>query len=381
MSIGLQVFSFIGGVLIAVIAEHLLWPAMRRMFINPVIRKKRHQRDRKLNERLDGSSVSINGHKQYLFEFAPRGFSSERLSGMVGAQSYNIVESRRISRIGNAFPDGVELLSLYQEKKQELESAESRFWNGSQLALQQITRRRDSMIEEPILTLNFINKDYANFQIIGELFDKLRRDGVLKEFLSRALDQPDPLLATDFGLIINVVTADNRVVVTRRSREAYSWNGFWHIAVAESLTKQDADTGGYIDFHKVVCRALEEELGLKVADEIIRKATTFHSLNVHVSRHSWMLFVNVNLAETQYTFEQIRFLRSSGGGRDHWESNNLRTIEFRRETVLAELIKSEADWIPFGLWCLLLSAIADRVITLDDFREVASGRRFKRTMT
>jgi hypothetical protein len=375
MSIGLQFLSFVGGALVAVIAEHLLWPVIRRSLINPITSMRRRTRDRNLNKRLDGSAVRISGHQQYLFEFAPRGFSPERLSGQVRSRIYDIAESRENSMVGNGFPTGTELRSAYAKKKEELESTESRFWNGSQLALQQITRRRDPAVEEPILVLDFVNKDYANFQVVGELLEHLKETGALADFMSRSLDQPDPLASTDFGLIINVVTADNKVLITRRSKEAYSWNGFWHIAVAESLAKQDADTGGYIDFYKVVHRALEEELGIKIADETVRRATTFHSLNVHITRHSWMLFANVNLNGTQYTFEQIRFQRSSGAGRDHWESNDLRAVDFRREMVLAEWTNKESTWIPFGLWCLLLSAVVDRVITVDDLGAVAS--RFK----
>lgn len=374
---GKELITFVVGAFFAVIAERLIWPILRRTLISPVISWQRRRRDRRLEDRLDGSTIRINNHQQYLFEFAPRGFSPEKITGQVRSGDYDIIAARAASLVGTSFPDGQELQILYQQKQLLLNSPDVPFWNGSQLALQRVTRRRDPMIEDPILDLQFVNKDYANFLTIGELFEDLRESGALGDFVSRQIVQPDPLLATDFGLIINVVTADRKVIIARRSNEAYSWNGFWHIAVAESVTKQDADTGGHIDFFKVVGRALKEELGLSVDVETVARVTTFHALNIHISRHSWMLFVNVNFTDTSHTFESIRFQRSSGGGRDHWESNDLRVIEFNRKSVLSELTDRESEWIPFGLWCLLLSAVAERVLTLEELKEVASSLSLK----
>lgn len=377
MQIGWQVLSFVGGALVAVIAEHLMWPILRKIVVNPVASRRRMQSDRKLERRLDGSSVIINGTKQYLFEFAPRGFAKGRISGLVTSEQYDLLESRNASAIGPSFPSGPDLLESYTQRKAELARPDSRFWNGSQLSPKRVTRRRDIEFEEPILNIELIRKDYANFLVIGETLERLMGDGMCQEFELRVIEQPDPLLSTDFGLIINVVTADRKVIITRRSQTAYSWNDYWHIAVAESVTKQDAEIDGRIDFFKVVQRALKEELGLELSLEAILNATKIHALNVHVKRHSWMLLIHVDLRECNLTFEQIRFRRSSGGGRDHWESKDLRSIDFNKDSILQELRTNEDQWVPFGLWCLILSGVAERVLTLDELQTATAQLRLR----
>jgi len=364
--------NFIGGALIAIIYEHLLWPFVRRLVVNPISDCRRKRSDKRLARRLDNHTIIINGCKQYLFEFAPSGITPGRIIGRVTSEEYDIRKYRERSRIGEVFPSGHELHNLYLERKQQLEMPDSRLWNGSQLAPQHVVRRRDSEFEEPRLHIELGKRDYANFLVVGETLENLAKSGLCEEFLASPIEQPDPLLATDFGLIINVVTADDKVIVTRRGQAAYSWNDYWHIAVAESVTKQDADIDGVVDFYRVIQRALREELGLEMPVETVKGIARIHSLNVHVSRHSWMLFVHINFRDTAYTFEQIQFLRSSGGGRDHWESKELRPIKFDQISVLEELRINESRWVPFGLWCLLLSAIHDKVITVNDIQTTPS---------
>jgi hypothetical protein len=363
-----ELAKFIGGALIAIIYEHLIWPFIRRLIVNPLSDRRRRRSDKQLSNRLDNQTIIINGCKQYLFEFAPSGFAPKRVIGKVTSDEYDIRKYREKSGILEDFPSGLELHDLYLERKRGLEMPDSKLWNGSQLAPKHVVRRRDSEFEEPHLHIELGSRDYANFLVVGETLESLVKSGSCGAFLASAIEQPDPLLATDFGLIINVVTADEKVIVTRRGQAAYSWNDYWHIAVAESVTKQDADIDGDIDFHRVIRRALREELGLEMSLEEVQSRAKIHSLNVHVNRHSWMLFVHLDFRDTVFTFDQIVFLRSLGGGRDHWESKELRPINFDSVSILRELRVNESKWVPFGMWCLLLSAIHCKVVSVNDIQ-------------
>lgn len=374
-----SILTFLGGAVVAVIAENLVWPLLRTNLVEPIQMRRRRRRDAALQKLFDEERFIINGWPQYIYEFVPNGFELGNLTGRMKEAEYKLCDAYRNSEALKylpGFPEIQQLDSNYEERRTALNSKSTQYWNGSQLAPCQVTRNRTSAFEYPVIHIEFINKDYAS-HIIGETLERLQLTGKHREFLARPIEQPDSLLATDFGLIINVVTADNQVIVARRSSEAYGWNGFWHVAVAESVTLTDADNKGGISFSSVVRRALEEELGLKLDDHVIRKAVKIHTLNVHVKRHSWMLFVNVNLGETEYSFEKINAFRTVGG-RDRWESSNLRLIKYEGKSIFDEL-KNEKEWIPFGLLCLMLSAIADNILSVDDFvRELGELRFSKR---
>jgi hypothetical protein len=328
----------------------------------------RQKSDRNLQRRFE-DGIIMNGHRQFLYEFAPNGFSSH-LTGRLELRTYDIAVAyeNSVARNIEGFPEFEVLRHKYEQRIEELNAKTSKFWNGSQIAPYNVTRRRTKELEKPEVHIEFINKNYAS-HVIGETLEELSGREGASEYFRRKIGQPDSLLATDFGLIINVVTADNKAIVARRSEEAYSWNGYWHVAVAESVTQQDSENDGSINFLSVAKRALREELGIELDDSSIKQMVKIHTVNIHLQRHNWMLLVNVNLSNSDFTFQKIQALRVVAG-QDSWESSDLRPVDFEEESLLNEFEKKEDEWIPFGLLCLMLSAISDNIMSVDEFLRV-----------
>jgi hypothetical protein len=345
----------------------LAWPAIKKAVIIPLKTLVRQKSDRKLQRRFE-DGIIMNGHRQFLYEFAPNGFSNH-LTGRLELKTYDIAVAYENSVAKNleGFPEFEVLRFKYEQRIEELNARTSKFWNGSQIAPYNVTRRRTKELEKPEVHIEFINKNYAS-HVIGETLEELSRREGAGEYFRGSIMQPDSLLATDFGLIINVVSADNKAIVARRSEEAYSWNGYWHVAVAESINQQDPENDGTINFLSVVKRALREELGIELDDSSIKQMVKIHTVNIHLQRHSWMLLINVNLRNSDFTFRKIQALRTVIG-KDKWESSDLRPVDFEEESLLNEL-KNEDKWIPFGLMCLMLSAIADNIMSVDAFLRV-----------
>lgn len=351
-----RIMAVATGIVLTMIAEHLAWPSFRRAVVIPVRRIVMRRRDVKISRRLtaDGESIMIGGKPQFILEFAPSGFGEDQLTGRLRSDNYDLAEEFRASPRAGLLGDFTTLMSDVKHKRTELASPMSKYWNGSLLAPVSINRRRLPDVENPELHIEFIEKDYANFITVGELFERLP-SATKESAFGIDKESPDSLLSTDFGLIINVETADGKVLVARRGDSAYSWNGFWHVAVAESVSRHHVSQGGAIDFYEVIRRGLREELGIKLSRDNVFRRTKIHTCSNHLDRYSWMLLAHINLSGSEYTLEQIKAGRAVGAGQDFWESRDLRGIKFDHETVLGEL-KIEAEWVPYGLLCLLLSA-------------------------
>ena len=146
---------------------------------------------------------------------------------------------------------------------------DSHFWNGKSYAIDKVTISRKIDTEEPIVFLRLRHCDYYTF-LATQQFDRAFPDGTTLR--SRYLDERDPFsvpafMSSSLGTNIAVITADQQLIFSRRSRTVGSHPGYWNSSANEALSR-DIDSAGRNspNLYDVARRGLREELTLEAGE-------------------------------------------------------------------------------------------------------------------
>ncbi|WP_104166079.1 hypothetical protein [Arthrobacter sp. SX1312] len=321
-----------------------------------------HRRRRRREEsRFIGASetftVGAAKHEIYVRQFAVEGFRPEHLeTGTVPSESSATLVARLPPRMRPALAP--QLAEDIEEKRKSLER-DPGAWNAEKLALRRIEVSREPSRELPMLKLHFARTDYASFQVVASAWEKRFTTGLEGgELRGEELLDVLPGLSNSFGINLTVETADDQLLLTRRSGKTSGGRNLRHISVNEGMALVDQDLkNGLPDPYRTALRGIAEELGVDLEGEPdIRERITFHSLVCDVTRYEWALLGHVNLTQTQWTNASFIHARKFGMGPDDWESSSLEFIPMEKAAV-EEALRDDSDWVGHGYVNLLLSSM------------------------
>lgn len=263
---------------------------------------------------------------------------------------------------------------IVQELRRRVEEEASRehglggikVWNGGRYYLRSFTLTRQPDEEEPRLIFWFGPSDYYNFLATSLSLDRrLEVDGTattLREMYLKDADpwaQPVSHLAHSFGINLAVITTDNYLLLTRRSRHVSSRPSTWNVAVNEGLQRPaDKDEAGNPDFYKAAVRGVYEELGVS-----LRETTG-----------DWPLFLSFGLDWELYQYAllgRVRLNLTLKEARDCWELNTRDKWEGELHAIpctlkhFGEFLKSHGPWSPAGVVCIIHTLMAEEGVTIE----------------
>jgi len=322
-----------------------------------VLRRRRHRRESRLIGADETFAVGAAKHEIYVRQFAVGGFREDHLeSRRASTQSAETLIGRLPDRLRPA--PASDLSRLIDEKRTVLDATPG-VWNAEKLALRKVEVSRVGNLEAPSLTLHYGTTDYAAFQVVASAWEEQFRQGLDGgELTGEELLDVLPGLSHSFGVNLTVETADDQLILTRRSAKTAGGKNLRHISVNEGMALVDVDPRTDLpDPYLTALRGISEELGVDLPDEPdIRSRITFHSLVCDVSRYEWALLGHVDLTQTEWTNAAFVHARKLGMGPDDWESSSLEFIPMTKAAI-EDALRSDHDWVGHGYVALVLSSV------------------------
>ncbi|MGF1429876.1 hypothetical protein [Kitasatospora sp. LaBMicrA B282] len=232
------------------------------------------------------------------------------------------------------------------EAESERLRAEGRtpIWNGPRYAVESFDITRTPVEEHPEIRLRLRPTDYYTFLAAQQLDRRLPGGSTLR---SRHLDPDHPLEAPAFlqcslGVNIAVVTADDMLVVSRRSDRVRMAPGSWNSSVNEGVSRHIDSAGRSAPvLHAVAQRGMREELSLEPHEYSL----VLLAFVLDVEKRQWSAHFYARLNELT---QQGLGARLSRGVADRWEHQSFDYVPFRAATVATYLLHPERihRWAP-----------------------------------
>ncbi|TXR96657.1 hypothetical protein EAO73_33505 [Streptomyces sp. col6] len=217
-------------------------------------------------------------------------------------------------------------------------------WNGPRYAVESLDVSRAASDERPEVRLRLRPTDYYTF-LAAQQLDRAFADGTSPR--SRYLDPDDVLrapafLQCSFGVNVAVVTADDSLLVTRRSGRVRMAPDLWNSSVNEGLARHiDSEGGNTPDLFAVARRGMREELSVEPEDYTLELL----AFVLDVGRRQWGVHFCARLRDL--TGADLR-ARMSRGVADRWEAGRIDYVPFRPVPVIGYLLDPErvGHWAP-----------------------------------
>ncbi|MEU5094889.1 hypothetical protein [Streptomyces sp. NPDC020996] len=244
-------------------------------------------------------------------------------------------------------PDMVPWRAEIAEQSESLR-AEGRapLWNGPRYAVESFDLSRTALDETPEVHLRLRPTDYYTF-LAAQQLDRRLPDGTTPR--SRYLDPDRPLEAPDFlqcsfAVNIAVVTADDMLVVSRRSDRVRMAPGVWNSSVNEGLSRHiDSSGRNAPDLHAVARRGMREELSLEPHEYTL----DLLAFVLDVDKRHWSAHFHARLTQLRSADLQARMSR---GVADRWEHATIDYVPFNPATVIKYLMRDDRvhRWAPLA---------------------------------
>lgn len=204
--------------------------------------------------------------------------------------------------------------------------------------------------EVPNLRLRFGPTDYFS-QIVTDLNVG---DPVREKYLASAdpiTERPVPEFSTILGVNLNIITADNYLVITERSRQAKVAGGRLHTSVGENLLRpKDSGVSYAPDPFLALTRGANEELGILLdKDEIV-----FRTFTVIPDFCQYSLIATRQISKTHSQVEEIWH---SVIPADKWESRRLLYYPHHPDTIAQFVVSTWERWFHVALAAVVLSLL------------------------
>jgi hypothetical protein len=236
--------------------------------------------------------------------------------------------------------DPVEFPEELRTFKHEVELRERRkkragqqhLWNGANYAVRSCAVTRTGLTEESEMRLGLQPSDYYNFLAAKESLDtvipkygKTVREYYLDPFY---WNRPVPFLSSSFGVNVTLITADDQLVVCKRSELVGSRPLEYTVSANEGLSRGIDDAGGNPpDLYECGYRALREELGIE-KDEVDR--LDILAFIIDLQWHQWGCLGTASLGELTYPELRNRYNRAP---KDKFENIELDHVVFAPKPV------------------------------------------------
>lgn len=314
-----------------------------------------------------GSLIQNGDEATQILEFIPHGWESANIEIL-------LQESPSIDELlHQANPEDLpapinELITAVETSTAKYNSkgiAEDGTWNGPGLAIDAYNlATRSAVGEKPILQIWVHETNYATSQAIGQKWENRfladLRSGS-PDFQQRYCDsdrylEPIPGMINSIGLNAMVISSDEKLILSKRSRKAASARRGFHNPINEGMLPSDL-TDGKLDPIAGILRGAHEELGI---ESIPRAAVHVHAAILDVRRSQFGLLGVIDFRslpprlKEAFTSDRILNRFRYAHGVDRYENRALEVFSWDAKTVLSLL--KEPEWIEHGRVNLALTA-------------------------
>lgn len=229
------------------------------------------------------------------------------------------------------------------EKEQEerrIQGIRPVFSNGHRYYLHQFVISRTERQEKPQLHFWFGPSDYFTYLATNQ---RLGDESLRRQYIPTEWDRPIPFFSNAFAIYLCVITEDNYLILTQRSRDVGSRPGEFNISANEGLSRDLDQLGNAPDVYSCAIRGLKEEL------EINRRISEIELLSFGVDTHlaHWAL---LGMTKTNQTKNDIIKARSRGV-HDKWENTGIDFVPFHLDAVI-KYVYLVQPWAPAALACI-----------------------------
>jgi hypothetical protein len=202
-------------------------------------------------------------------------------------------------------PDDLHKLRADIETRENEKKAQKlkHMYNTYQVALKGYSINKTDIVEDMYVIFDFVKSDYYNFQATIGSMDKLIpgseqtvRGKYINEIPNLAI--PDVRFAHGVGVILTVITSDNKLILTRRRSDISIRPNEIDVSVVEAIDPTDWDKS--IDLYKAAKRGAEQELGIRVSEDDVK----FLGFGVDLDYYQWNIIGTVQLDKTEEEFIQ-----------------------------------------------------------------------------
>jgi isopentenyldiphosphate isomerase len=193
------------------------------------------------------------------------------------------------------------------------------------------------------IEITFEITDYAQTKIVQDLWGnyyKNNRDKVLTYDYNEL-----PFLSKSFGANLLIMTADDKILITKRSPRTRTYPSKLHVSTSEGSSLLDTYSNT-IDISNIFIRSAREEIGIEIAKEDIE----INALYLQLNRYQHGLSGYVNLSKQGITSEEILELHAKAV--DSWEHEE---IIFFHVSEIEKLLNQENKFVSFGYLTLILN--------------------------
>ncbi|MFG2883410.1 hypothetical protein ACGFYV_14100 [Streptomyces sp. NPDC048297] len=235
---------------------------------------------------------------------------------------------------------------IAEESERLREEGRTPLWNGPRYAVESFDISRTPLDETPEIHLRLRPTDYYTF-LAAQQLDRRLSDGSTPR--TRYLDPDDPLAAPSFlqcsfAVNVAVVTADDMLVVSRRSNRVRMAPGVWNSSVNEGLSRHiDSSGRSAPDLHAVARRGMREELSLEPHEYSL----DLLAFVLDVDKRHWSGHFHARLKDLSSAGLQARVSR---GVADRWEHDTIDYVPFRPATVVKYMLRANRinRWAPLA---------------------------------
>lgn len=247
----------------------------------------------------------------------------------------------------------LELPSDLAKRKKEIQKQEDAkrkagkpfFWNGTRYFLDRFSVNRTDQYENLALHLWFRPTDYFTFLATNVSLDD-------KELQKKYVTNVDwettavPYFSNDFALYLSIITADEYIILPKRSDIVGIYKNTYTVSLSEGLSRTlDRGTTTLApDVYRCAIRGIGEELG--ISDMPVSDVTLL-SFGVNTRYVQWSM---LGFAKVNKTVEEILAFRSRGV-RDKWENSEFNVVKFTLKDVITYVFTHD-PWAPGALACL-----------------------------
>jgi hypothetical protein len=166
--------------------------------------------------------------------------------------------------------------------------------------------------------------------------------------------RPQPLapFSNVLGIVVALVTSDQRLVIVRRPQDIGGLQGVFNIAINEGVHPylDKADDGVTPNVYRAVIRGAVEELGVEITPDDI----DLFGFGVDVSVHEWAF---LGVAHCIDTYSQLLNRRRMLAP-DKWESIKLTAVPFDPQSVVKFVLEHQ-PWSPGALCCIYYALVRE----------------------
>ncbi len=279
-----------------------------------------------------------------------------------GVETFAKVATRETPSSITLPPEALEELERITRELENQEDAHFKLYNGDIYSFTNFRISRTETDESGCIDLEFKHSKYYEFLAI----DRLARDPAFRlKYFEESIRTRKPKYCLGFGIALTIITADDKLVVPRRSENVSVWKNKYTISANEALSRMlDRNEKGQPDVYFAAQRAAKEELGVDIPVDAIH----FYALGFETVSMQWALLGTVKTDLISQDIDDS--FRTTA--KDKFEHAELRFIDFTPEAVVRFIHENAENMVP-GCKAQFLLSLFNHGADIGHVRELARG--------